>query len=277
MAFSIHGIFFLKLLSFQNFAPFIYLEPADHKISILTSRKVGNILRPVQSAIYFVTGGPWQLKSHTLSLFPAYIFGRNFYPLAVQGISLVHSWESKNTAAASSICSLQAQSFAFVVKKHCCVQGRTSQTYGRVCNTMLPYSLIPLQLTQLGQRSCKVFSPPLITILLRVRGSRAAPFIRLSRFKPCPPSSAFLIDLFCFARRRCFHLAAVEWRGNKKTCARLFVMHKQEAGWATTATAVTECKCRGMERRIAGMYQSASFTTQPCKSSCGYQSHSPAP
>lgn len=152
---------------------------------------------------------------------------------------LFSSWESKNTATARSVCSLQAQSFVFVKNNtHRCVQDRASQTYGCVRSTMLPLSLTPLRLTQLGQRLCKVFSLPLITILFACARIKSRPFhppqARLSHFKPRSPSSAFLIDLFCFAlrRRRCFHSAAGEWRGNKKTCARLFVMHKQEAGWA---------------------------------------------
>lgn len=136
--------------------------------------------------------------------------------------------------------------FAFCKEQQTRVQGRSGQTYGRVSGTMLPLSLIPLWLVRRGQRSRKVFPLPLITTpFSHVRGSRAAPFIphrpppraRLSHFKPRSPSSAFLIDLFCFAPAPAplFSLRQGggyhgEWRGNKKTCARLFVMHKQEVG-----------------------------------------------
>lgn len=118
----------------------------------------------------------------------------------------------------------------------CKEQGRASQTYGCVSGTMLPLSLIPLRLTPPGQRSRKVFSLSLITILFACARIKSRPFH--------PSGPVFLIfnrarrplpfSLICFvspsAGAAVFTQLLVNGGANKKTCARLFVMHKQEAG-----------------------------------------------
>lgn len=205
---------------------------------------------------------PLQLKSLTLFFFLPLSLKWHLYPLVVLEILLFYPWESKNTATARSVCSLQAQSFAFVKNNthRCCVQGRASQTCGCVSSTMLPLSLIPLRLTPLGQRSRKVFSLPLITILF------ACARIKSRLFHPSRP--VFLIlnhalrplpfSLICFvspsAGAAVFTQLLVnggETRRHVHVCLWCINKRPGEPG-ATPTTAVTECECRGTRRRWGG-------------------------
>lgn len=106
--------------------------------------------------------------------------------------------------------------FAFCKEQQTRVQGRSGQTYGRVSrHNASPLTDTITANTAGSEVTQGVPAPANHYPFSHVRGSRAAPFIppppppraRISHFKPRSPSSAFLIDLFCFARRRrrCFH------------------------------------------------------------------------
>ena len=141
-----------------------------------------------------------------------------------------------------------------------------SQPNTSVNSTMLLLLPISLQLMPAGRRSLKVQLLSLITLYASVR-IKSCPF-HLPGFHIWNHGAVCAFSLICFVCCRqlcCFCLSTVatgEWRGNKKTCARCFwCINKRLQGWESLGGG-------------AGLYQSASFSSQPCKWSSGYQSHS---
>lgn len=255
---------FFKLPYLQNFDSFVCVANERNKYHKFCKNSHLRKLKAFSEQT--AADKPNKLKSHVVYFLPTLLKG-HFHPLAVQEMSLFYPWESKNTAVARSVCSsLRAQSFAFVKNNtHRCVQGRASQTYGCVCSTMLPLSLIPLRLTLQGQRSRKVFSPPLITILFACARIKSRPFhphrpVFLILNHACRPLP---FSLICFvspgAGAAVFTQLLVnggETRRHVHVC--LWCINKRPGELAATTTtttvaaAVTECECRGTRRRCGG-------------------------